>query len=63
MGLKGAHLGLQKIGQLSDIARNYQFARNALATGSGRDATINALLSHPKVRREFKKRSNALTAQ
>lgn len=57
-----AHMGAQKLGQMHDIAKNYQFAKSALATGAERDKTINALLSHPKVIRELKKRSNALTA-
>lgn len=60
MALKGGHLGTQKIGQMMDLARNYDFARNALATGYERQQTMNALLSHPKVVREIKKRSNAL---
>jgi hypothetical protein len=63
LGMKGAHLGAQKIGQLSDKARNVEFARNALATGAGRETTINALLSHPDVISELKKRSNALTSR
>lgn len=59
LGLKGLHVGAQKIGQIADVSRNYQFARSALATGAERDATIRSLLSHPKVR-ELNKRSNAL---
>ena len=57
---KLAHVGAQKLGQMSDKARNLEFARNALASGAGRESTINALLSHPKVVRELEKRSNAL---
>jgi hypothetical protein len=59
---KLAHVGAQKLGQMSDKARNLEFARNALASGAGRESTINALLSHPKVVRELEKRSNALIA-
>jgi hypothetical protein len=59
---KGAHMGAQKIGQMHDVARNYEFARNALTTGPAREATINRLLAHPKVVSQLKKSSNALTA-
>lgn len=61
LGLKGAHLGVQKVGQIADKARNMEFAKNALATGPAREETINRLLAHPQVVRELKKRSNALT--
>lgn len=56
-----ARRGVQKVGQMHDIASNMEFAKNALAAGPAREATINRLLSHPKVIRELKKRSNALT--
>jgi hypothetical protein len=59
---KGVLAGVQKGLQITDRMRNMAFARNALATGTGREATINALLSHPKVVRELQKRSNALIA-
>jgi hypothetical protein len=59
---KGIHMGVQKGLQISDRMRNMEFARNALASGPARDATINSLLSHPKVLRELKKRANPLTA-
>jgi hypothetical protein len=62
LAAKGIHMGAQKLGQMHDIATNMQMARSALATGPAREQTINALLSHPKVAREFKKRANALTA-
>jgi hypothetical protein len=60
--LKAAHLGWQKVGQMSDLARNAAFARAALATGPERQATINRVLSHPKVVRQLQKSGNALTA-
>lgn len=59
---KAAHLGAQKVGQILDKKTNLEYARNALATGPAREETIDRLLSHPKVVREFKKRANALTA-
>lgn len=62
LAAKGVHMGAQKLGQMHDIAKNAAFAKNALATGPAREETINRLLSHPKVVRELKKRSNALTA-
>lgn len=58
---KGVQTGAQKLLQMSDISRNRQFARNALAAGAGRESTIDAMLSHPKVISELKKRTNALT--
>lgn len=61
MAAKGAHMAIQKGMQMHDKARNYNFAKNALSTGPEREATINALLSHPEVVREFKKRNNALS--
>lgn len=61
LAAKGIHMGAQKLGQMHDIATNMQMAKNALATGPAREETINALLSHPKVISELKKRSNALT--
>lgn len=57
-----ASRGVQKGMQLNALARNSEFAKRSLATGPAREQTINALLSHPKVVREFKKRANALTA-
>lgn len=61
-----ASRGTQKAMQLNALARNAEFAKSALATGPAREETINALLSHPKVRlqvvREAKKSANALTA-
>ena len=57
----GATRVAQKLGQMHDIAKNFEFAKNALATGPAREETINRLLSHPKVVRELKKRANALT--
>jgi hypothetical protein len=62
LAAKTVHMGAQKIGQMHDIASNAAFAKNALATGSAREQTINALLSHPKVISELKKRVNAVTA-
>jgi hypothetical protein len=58
----GLKKGVQTIQATSALARNAEFAKRALATGPARDATVNALLSHPKVVRELKKSSNALTA-
>lgn len=60
MAMKGAHVGWQKAAQMSDLARNAAFARNALATGPAREETIRRVLAHPKVRREFQKSGNAL---
>lgn len=62
LAAKGVHMGAQKLGQMQDIATNMQMAKSALATGRARQETINALLSHPKVVRQLKKSSNALTA-
>src|SRR5882672_3489136 len=64
MGLKGAHMGFQKVGQLSDRARNTAFARAAMASGQSREGVLSAIGSHPKVLRELQKRGNvpALTA-
>ncbi len=59
---KGAQMGVQKVLQMSDVARNQEFARHALAAGPYRETTINALLTNPKVVSELKKRANALTA-
>lgn len=59
---KGIHLAAQKAGQMHDVARNFEFAKNALAVGPIRDAAIGRMLSHPKVVRELKKSANALTA-
>jgi hypothetical protein len=59
---KAVHMTAQKIGQMHDIARNQHFTENALASGPAREETINALLSHPKVVSELKKRANALAA-
>jgi hypothetical protein len=58
LGLSGAKMGYQKVGQMTDRARNVEFARNALSTGSAREATMNALLSHPDVVRAAKKSAN-----
>lgn len=60
--LKGAHMAGQKFNQMNALARNAEFARNALAAGPARKETINALLAHPKVVRALKKSANALTA-
>ncbi len=60
--LKGAHLGWQKIGQMSDLARNTAFARAATSSGQARDDLINRLVTHPKVVRVLKKSGNQLTA-
>lgn len=57
-----ASRGIQKGLQLNALARNAEFAKQALGTGATRQNTINALLSHPKVVRELQKSSNALTA-
>ena len=57
-----ASRGVQKGLQLNALARNAEFAKQALGTGATRQNTINALLSHPKVVRELQKSSNALTA-
>lgn len=59
---KGLHMGGQKLGQMNALARNAEFAKQALASGPAREETIRALLSHPKVVRELKKSGNALTA-
>jgi hypothetical protein len=61
LAAKGLHMGAQKIGQMHDIARNQHFTENALSSGVAREQTINALLSHPKVISELKKRANAVT--
>lgn len=61
-GIKGAHWAYQKVGQRMDLARNYDFAKGALATGYERQQTINALLANPKVVRQLKKQTNALRA-
>lgn len=58
----GLKKGVQTFNKKMALERNYQFAKNALATGPAREETINALLSHPKVIGELKKRSNALVA-
>lgn len=62
MAAKGIHLGAQYLGARHDIAKNFEFAKNALSTGPAREETINRILSHPDVVSELKKRSNALTA-
>lgn len=62
MALKAAHMGWQKTGQMSDLARNAAFARSALATGPAREDTIRRVLAHPKVLRELQKSGNALAA-
>jgi hypothetical protein len=62
LAAKGVQMGAQKLGQMHDVAKNFEFARNALATGPTREAAIERLLTHPKVIRELKKSSNALTA-
>jgi hypothetical protein len=59
LGLSGAKMGYQKVGQLTDRARNVEFAKNALSTGTAREATMNALLSHPDVVRAAKKSAHA----
>lgn len=61
LGLKGAQLGFQKVGQLSDRARNAAFARAAMARGQDREGVLSALASHPKVIRELEQRRGALT--
>jgi hypothetical protein len=54
---KGTMMGVQKGLQMGERARNAAYARNALATGAAeREATMNALLSHPKVLRAAKER-------
>jgi hypothetical protein len=62
LAAKGTHMAGQKGMQLHDLARNFEFAKNALASGPTREAAIERLLSHPKVVRQLKKSSNALTA-
>jgi hypothetical protein len=62
LALRGAHMASQKVGQMSDLARNSAFARAALATGPAREETINRLLAHPKVVRAMDKSRNALTS-
>lgn len=62
MALRMGHLGAQKVGQLADLARNYRFAKGALATGAERDSIVSALLAHPKVVRALEKRSKLLAA-
>jgi hypothetical protein len=59
LGLSGAKMGYQKVGQLTDRARNLEFAKNALSTGAARESTMNALLSHPDVVRAAKKSANS----
>jgi hypothetical protein len=54
--------GLQVAKRSNALATNAEYARRALATGPARQETVNALLSHPKVVRELKKSSNALTS-
>lgn len=54
--------GVQNLKAVNALSRNAEFAKRALATGSTRQETVNALLSHPKVVRELQKRSNALAA-
>jgi hypothetical protein len=54
---KLAHMGFQKVGQLSDRARNAAFARAAVARGGERDQVVSALTSHPQVMRELQKRN------
>jgi hypothetical protein len=63
MAAKGLHMGAQKASQMNALARNAEFAKSALSSGPARQETINAILSHPKVVRQLKKSSNALTAQ
>lgn len=58
----GIKAGAQSFRASNALARNAEFAKRALATGSTRQETLNALLSHPKVIRELNKRSNALAA-
>jgi Cell Wall Hydrolase len=47
--LKGAHMGVQKLGQMNALARNTEFAKAAMATGQARQALMDRLMSHPKV--------------
>lgn len=54
---KLGHMGFQKIGQISDRARNAAFARAAVARGAERNDVLSALTSHPKVMRELEKRN------
>lgn len=54
--------GIQSLKATNALARNAEFAKRALATGSSRDETVRALLSHPKVVRQLNKSSNALAA-
>ena len=49
--LKGAHMGVQKLGQMNALARNTEFAKASMATGQPRALLINKLMSHPKVAR------------
>lgn len=59
---RGAYMGGQKLSQMNALARNTEFAKQALASGPAREETIRALLTHPKVVRELKKSGNALAA-
>jgi hypothetical protein len=47
--LKGAHMGIQKLGKMNALARNSEFAKAAMATGSARQLLMSRLMSHPKV--------------
>jgi hypothetical protein len=49
--LKGAHMGMQKLGKMNALTRNTEFAKAAMATGQPRALVINKLLAHPKVAR------------
>jgi hypothetical protein len=49
--LKGAHMGVQKLGQINALARNHEFARAALASGTERNILLDRLMQHPRVKR------------
>lgn len=59
---KGLHVGAQMLNKQNALARNAEFARASMATGFDRSQLINKLMGHPKVVRELKKSSNALTS-
>lgn len=54
LALKGAHMGIQKLGHMNALARNTEFAKAAMATGSARQLLMNRLISHPKVIRALR---------
>jgi hypothetical protein len=49
--LKGAHMGVQKLGKMNALARNAEFAKAALASGTERNILLDRLMAHPKVKK------------